>query len=467
MNSYARTPDLRTLTVQQLCQSSPIFEQFSQYVLQNEDECAEALKKGFIAIDTNVLLNLYKYDEGVTNNWLQTLQHFGNRLWIPHHVLKEFWNARSGLVGSPDTKSSKGKIESYAEEIRREFEGWLETQAVASKEEYAQLLDEVTRSAEKLTAILQESIDTHNKRFDHRVEEDEIVQALALMTSKQSESSANVCPSFTEQELEEIYTEGKERFEKEIPPGYKDDQAHNKNGKKDDKQYGDLVVWKEILRLAKNLNADSTESTYPYVVFVTGDLKDDWWERIKIDDVPEAKRFPRKELVQEMYTHTASRYIQLTPQGFIEAVQREFPELGISDETVTATAKSAVETTAYPDEFYITVWGKVRATATIHTDGRCVVQAGSVTDSGWAPSMPKSYRDLALKLEEEGVLKFKGDDRSTENGPFEFTENYTFTSPSAASSVVKGAATNGNQLWKTDTGETLGEYRSARDEDSE
>ena len=43
--------------------------------------------------------------------------------------------------------------------------------------------------------------------------------------------------------------EGNDRYEKKIPPGYKD--AIKKSGILDNNAYGDLIVWKEILRFSK------------------------------------------------------------------------------------------------------------------------------------------------------------------------------------------------------------------------
>ncbi|WP_374225410.1 PIN-like domain-containing protein [Streptomyces sp. AC602_WCS936] len=56
-----------------------------------------------------MLLNLYRYTEQARTDLLGALGALGNRLWVPHQVLTEFWanretaihNARS--VGGADT----------------------------------------------------------------------------------------------------------------------------------------------------------------------------------------------------------------------------------------------------------------------------------------------------------------------------------------------------------------------------
>lgn len=67
---------------------------------------------------------------------------------------------------------------------------------------------------------------------------------------------------------EDIYSwceEGENRYKKEVPPGFKD--AKNKDGVR---KFSDLILWKEILRFAAKEKKN--------VIFVTDDVKADWWE---------------------------------------------------------------------------------------------------------------------------------------------------------------------------------------------
>jgi hypothetical protein len=78
-----------------------------------------------------------------------------------------------------------------------------------------------------------------------------------------------------------------------VPPGYKDKAKPGYYAVGDReliRKFGDLVLWKEIIRKAK---ADQVAA----VVLVTGDIKEDWWleKRGK-------KLGPRKELLNEIYT---------------------------------------------------------------------------------------------------------------------------------------------------------------------
>ena len=62
--------------------------------------------------------------------------------------------------------------------------------------------------------------------------------------------------------------EGEYRYKSQTPPGYKD-------AKKDGvSKYGDLIVWAETYEYAVLNNKN--------IIFVTDDVKEDWWE--KLDD---------------------------------------------------------------------------------------------------------------------------------------------------------------------------------------
>jgi hypothetical protein len=104
----------------------------------------------------------------------------------------------------------------------------------------------------------------------------------------------------SEVELDAIYKEGEERYKKKIPPGFRD-----ANSKKDNEIYGDLVIWKEMIAKAK---ADQRG-----VIFITDDLKDDWWH-----DFKGAKLGPRPELVEEFQRETHQPFYMYSLAQFLE-----------------------------------------------------------------------------------------------------------------------------------------------------
>jgi hypothetical protein len=105
---------------------------------------------------------------------------------------------------------------------------------------------------------------------------------------------------FTEEILTEIYSEGKERFEKKIPPGYEDEK-----NKKGDRKYGDLVLWKQIIEKAK-------ESKKP-IIFITDERKTDWWWKIKDG----RNMGPRQELAEEIMREANVEFHMYSSERFL------------------------------------------------------------------------------------------------------------------------------------------------------
>lgn len=108
----------------------------------------------------------------------------------------------------------------------------------------------------------------------------------------------------TKEELEKIEAEGEKRYASKIPPGYRDAGKSNN-------QYGDLIIWNEVLKFAKNNNTS--------VIFVSRDLKDDW-----ILELHGMKCGPRIELIKEFRKEVPDKLFHIyTLDKFIEYASRK------------------------------------------------------------------------------------------------------------------------------------------------
>ncbi len=84
----------------------------------------------------------------------------------------------------------------------------------------------------------------------------------------------------------------------------------------------------------------------------------------------------------------------------------------------------------------------VKATAELR-DGEMVVLKGSIARKEWpkAHGHNQGYRNMHSDLLTRGILELDGDNAK-------FTENYAFSSPSAAAAILNGRAANGRVEWK-------------------
>lgn len=97
------------------------------------------------------------------------------------------------------------------------------------------------------------------------------------------------------------------------------------------------------------------------------------------------------------------------------------------------------------------------------SDDGFVVRAGSDAIGTPNESLAGSYLDLRAKLIAQGVLLPKTNDGSK----LAFAVDFAFSAPSPAAAVVVGNNVSGNKVWKTDTGQSLGEYLDSLTRESE
>jgi hypothetical protein len=105
------------------------------------------------------------------------------------------------------------------------------------------------------------------------------------------------------------------------------------------------------------------------------------------------------------------------------------------------------------DTFYLKATRGAEARGEPTSDG-FVVFKGSKAAGNTAASMTQNFHTLRKRLMEEGVLIPSGD-------AFEFTDDYIFSSPSTASSIVLGRNSNGLTDWKLTDGTSLKDYEKS------
>ncbi len=138
-------------------------------------------------------------------------------------------------------------------------------------------------------------------------------------------------------------------------------------------------------------------------------------------------------------------------QVFLDNLLGMLPVLGIHA-FEQATAKTVTET----NELLACVGKGVKAIGYETTQG-LVVKAGSHAVGETAPSMQQHVRgmyDLRQELIANGVLQCDGD-------VYRFTQDYVFSSPSTAATVILGRSANGRIEWKDTSGRTLKELQGS------
>lgn len=261
-------------------------------------------------IDANVLLNLYRYSSATRQELEKSLMSVSDNVFITHQAAKEFLRNRLTVTAgqaseySKATKSIKDLLATLSSKDRHPF------LPDAELPRFKQYYDELVTILERQQQIL---ID--------KLTEDEILNFVEHLFDGKTGLP------FDAETLEQIAKEGEIRYQKEIPPGYKD----NKKDSADDqyRRFGDLIVWKQIIEQAKSRNKP--------IIFITDDKKEDWWLEQSGKTIG-----PRPEIVEEFYTLTNQNMWMYTVDKFIQETARKSKST-VSEEVLEEIIKVSLE----------------------------------------------------------------------------------------------------------------------------
>jgi hypothetical protein len=224
---------------------------------------------GTIALDANVLLDLYRVGKNQREQIISVLTAVRDRIFVPYQVALEFHQKRLHVAGT--------NVSAYAD-LLRSVDVVLEEKVLSKirgglQKEVRQIVEIARKDlADKLT----EWHDRHIIPFDEVRKDDPVLKALDELLD---DSAFGKRPSY--EELEELKATAHERYKSLIPPGYSD------VGEKEDPT-GDYLVWSELLEHAKTANQP--------LLFVTSDKKEDWYRPA----IRGQSLGPRIELIAEM-----------------------------------------------------------------------------------------------------------------------------------------------------------------------
>jgi hypothetical protein len=239
------------------------------------------------AFDANVLLNLYRYSPSTRNEFLSLLKKLRSRAWLPHQAASEYLDNRLGVISSQEDAYEllATLIRSVPAKVEAEFRGQYPKHALI---EIDKVIDGLRKTAESASNAIREARKAHPA---YGVDRDEVRDALAAIFDD-AHVGAMDAPS-------DALAKAKVRFEQNLPPGTMD------RGKGGHEQYGDAVLWLQLL--------DRAAASKKPLVFITDDRKVDWWQRHRGKTLG-----PLPELVQEMATVAGVKYYQYESAPFIE-----------------------------------------------------------------------------------------------------------------------------------------------------
>lgn len=263
---------------------------FPGYFANNNDDLDKLWDECIFILDANVLLSLYRYSDSTRSDLLNVFNSLSARLWIPHQVAYEYLTNRLNVIGE--------QVKTYDDTIKKADSL---KKALENANQHPFVKTETLSTCNTTFTLLTDELTKNRLIHEKRISSDEIKDCLEILLDNR------VGAEFSREQIEAALIDGKSRYDEKIPPGYCDAKKGGDSSLFLDRcrPYGDYIVWLQIIEKA------NTEKKS--VIFVTGDVKDDWWVSFQGKTVS-----PQPLLVQEFLLKTGQPFYMYTPDRFLE-----------------------------------------------------------------------------------------------------------------------------------------------------
>jgi len=310
-----------------------LLDKFRGFLEYSNEEFEDLWGNAFFVVDTNVLINFYRYTNKETTkslfNILLKLKETG-RFWIPHQVaLEYFFNYENNMNKQKEGYETLGKefleLKDVAKRKIKEIQG---QHPYIHTENFQFLIDRQEESNSLLRVKLDEEI---QKLPDSEVIKNDLLDLL----------NESIGDAFPQDRIDEIEERGIDRYANDVPPGFEDKKEKNKQsfrvygGVKYQRLYGDLIVWEQMIARAMQVKKP--------VIFITEEKKEDWWEK----ESGKIKR-PHPHLIQEFLDKAKVNFYMYRTDTFLKYAQ-DFIYPEVTDEQVE-TVRQEVETLRKVDD---------------------------------------------------------------------------------------------------------------------
>jgi hypothetical protein len=271
---------------------------FSQFYSYSADQFSNIWGSCLFVLDANALLDLYRYTQSTSVELIEILKKVKDRLWLPHQVALEYFNNRNDVILTQDTM------------YRNAVALLLDLKKAAQEKKNQSLTFRIHPFIDKNQFLedINNALDGVGKNLHERkLEYPDYFSSDTILETITDLYDDKVGNQYSDEKLDSIYKEGKIRYANKIPPGYLDAEGQNK--KEDNKMFGDLIIWNQIIDHGKETNKS--------IIFITNDYKDDWWSTSHGKTIG-----PRPELVKEIFSKAGVLFYIYNTDRFMEYAQK-------------------------------------------------------------------------------------------------------------------------------------------------
>src|SRR2546423_364992 len=279
-------------------------------------------REATFVFDTNMLLNVYRYQEETRNIFFKILDQLQDRIWAPHQAIYEYQNNRLEVISQQFKKYNE--VSQSLKEAQDILAGLKHLKEKHSFIRIEEIIEAPMKALGVANSKLSAGQNTSKQEFEKLKASDSYREKVTQLF--QSRTGA----PYRKDQLLDIYRQADKRFELQIPPGWKD------KSKKTYDKYGDVILWFQLIDYAHAYNKP--------IIFVTDDIKADWFLPVQ-----ESNGYPRPrpELVQEMFVEGGVLLHVYQGYEFFEQATRFLgleQKRSVTEDVKEVSERNAVET---------------------------------------------------------------------------------------------------------------------------
>lgn len=281
-------------------------DQFEHFLLPDEDSIRVAMTSGLLVFDANVLLSAYRFAQPARLELFDTIEQIGDRVWIPHQAALEFFRNRRGVIS--EQVAAYTEVADMLGEFERKFRDKVYNMANRTNLKNEER-DKIVAPTEEMLGKAQRSVEI--LRDAHGLVEPTGTDEVLIKFQGIFHGKTGL--PFESEVQDTSLKEALRRVDMKIPPGYMDAKKENPEG--------DYFVWKQTLD-------EAASRDIKWLVFVTGDRKEDWHLQEKGKII-----CARPELVLEAMKVAGVRLIVMEIRSFLHHANR-YLDSSISTDTL-------------------------------------------------------------------------------------------------------------------------------------
>ncbi|EQB22720.1 MULTISPECIES: PIN-like domain-containing protein [unclassified Dehalobacter] len=308
------------------------------YLYSDEELENYEIEDILIIMDSNVWLDLYTYPPASIENIIECFNENMGSFWLPYQVYIEFnrhvtKSRDEALYRYQNIKAEVCRlISDSSNKINAEFNKHKNKGFADAIELQKHLQDELSETIKKSKSELDSLYDSYKEEIACVEKENDIIAGLIENLNQQRGDSG-----FLIMELLGIYEEGERRYKYKMSPGFSDEKKKDNVESEQQfllRKYGDLIIWKEIIRKTQNQKVT--------LIFVENERKSDWWDLSGIKKIPQV-------LKEEFSNGTSegSKLIMIDFDEFLHHFGGKFNMLAGSVSEITNRAKFSKQVHAY------------------------------------------------------------------------------------------------------------------------